>query len=262
MAAHKSALVQDTRIQREQEFHDERFAHDVARASARKFYALDGGAKTQYLALIQANCSGKKSLEYGCGPGGNALALAQAGGLVTAIDISPVAIESAQADAHAAGLNVRYEVMNAEAMSFPDQSFDLICGSGILHHLDLTRAFNEIRRTLASNGQAVFLEPLAHNPFIRLYRKLTPRMRSRDEHPLRMRDIAVAKQYFGRVDLQFFNLFTLAGKAVPETLGRRRIIPVLHEMDQFLFKLAPPLRRYAWMILIRLSKPLDGCCRS
>ena len=42
-------------------------------------------------------------------------------------------------------------------MSFADNSFDLICGTGILHHLDIHAAFHEISRTLRPDGIAVFV---------------------------------------------------------------------------------------------------------
>src|SRR3546814_1101008 len=78
--------------------------------------------------------------------------------------------------------------MNAEAMTFPDDSFDLVFGSGIIHHLDIDRAFGEIARVLRPGGRAVFIEPLGLNPAIELYRRFTPSARTPDEHPLLRRD--------------------------------------------------------------------------
>lgn len=250
-ASNSQAEIED-RIAREQRFHDERFAHDTARAPARKFYALDCGAKQSYRRALLQSCRGKRILEYGCGPGGNAIELAQAGAAVTAIDISPVAIESARSRAGALSTRVSYEVMNAEAMSFPDGSFDVICGSGILHHLDLNRAFQEIRRTLRPEGFAIFLEPLAHNPLINLYRRLTPKMRSQDEHPLRMEDLQLARRYFATFHAEFYNLFTLLAGAAP-TAMRSSLLTPLAATDRLLFKTIPFARRYAWMTVLTLS---------
>src|SRR3546814_11483257 len=79
----------------------------------------------------------------------------------TGIDISDVAIEKGRERARQKGFtNVRLEAMNAEAMTFPDDSFDLVFGSGIIHHLDIDRAFGEIARVLRPGGRAVFIEPL------------------------------------------------------------------------------------------------------
>src|SRR5205807_1094253 len=92
--------------------------------------------------------------------------------------------------AEAAGLadRVDFLVDDAHATTFPDDSFDLIVGVAILHHLDLEVALREIRRVLRPGGRAVFLEPLWHNPLLRLGRRLTPSARTPDEHPLTVQD--------------------------------------------------------------------------
>ena len=53
------------------------------------------------------------------------------------------------------------------------------------------------------------MEPLAHNPFINLFRKMTPSLRTDDEHPLRMRDLKLFEEYFSKVDVQYFHLAAL-----------------------------------------------------
>src|SRR3546814_18316951 len=74
--------------------------------------------------------------------------------------------------------------MNAEAMTFPDDSFDLVFGSGIIHHLDIDRASGEIARVLRPGGRAVFIEPLGLNPAIALYRRFPPRALTPHDPPL------------------------------------------------------------------------------
>ena len=120
---------------------------------------------------------------------------AAAGAHATGIDISPVAIEMGVREAASRGLRDRthFAVMNAEALDFPDASFDRVCGSGILHHLDLKKAYGEIARVLRPNGYGIFLEPLGHNPLINWYRRRTPQMRTEDEHPLLKSDLALAR---------------------------------------------------------------------
>jgi SAM-dependent methyltransferase len=46
--------------------------------------------------------------------------------------------------------------------------------TAVLHHLDLEVALGEVRRVLKKGGLAVFSEPLAHNPLVRLFRAVTP----------------------------------------------------------------------------------------
>ena len=57
----------------------------------------------------------------------------------TAIDISDVAVQETAEVARANGIAGSYLLMNAEETAFADNSFDLICGTGILHHLNLER---------------------------------------------------------------------------------------------------------------------------
>jgi ubiquinone/menaquinone biosynthesis C-methylase UbiE len=48
-------------------------------------------------------------------------------------------------------------VLEAENLSFSNDSFDLVCGSGILHHLDLNRSYKEIQRVLKKMVKQYFL---------------------------------------------------------------------------------------------------------
>ncbi len=73
-----------------------------------------------------------------------------------------------------------YLQMDAEQLAFRDQSFDLVVGEAILHHLDLERCFAKISRILQPAGVAVFIEPLGHNPVLNWYRRQTPGLRTPD----------------------------------------------------------------------------------
>ncbi len=133
----------------------------------------------------------KRVLLYGCGPANETDELLNAGAAsVAGIDISDVEILEAQRQAHDRGYagRVEFRVADAHETGFPDDSFDLIVGTAILHHLDLPSVLDEIRRILTPGGRAVFLEPLAHNPLLRLGRRLTPAARTDDEHPFTVQD--------------------------------------------------------------------------
>ena len=145
----------ETRKLKEKEFHNVTF-RDLTREKADKFYSIWGRTIEVYQDHLAARCKGKKVLEYGCGTGSQSFFLAQMGAEVTGIDISDVAIQKARAEAHARGLvSVKFEVMDAESLMFQDSSFDIVCGSGILHHLNLTRAYSEIARTLLPQGEGI-----------------------------------------------------------------------------------------------------------
>src|SRR3954452_18106785 len=112
----------DERLQREQEFHDHAFADD-RRLVLDKYYAVNRAAEEAYERALTSLVSGgdKDVLEYGCGQGSAAFDLAAAGNRVLGIDISPVAIEQATAQAAERGLQdlATFRVMNAEELDLP-----------------------------------------------------------------------------------------------------------------------------------------------
>jgi ubiquinone/menaquinone biosynthesis C-methylase UbiE len=199
----------------------------------------------------------RQILDYGCGPGWytQRLALHFIDAEVVGIDLSDVAVEQAARRMKKLGIcNASFQAMDAEHLTFEDESFDLVTGLGILHHLELKQALNEIERVLTPGGAAVFVEPLAHNPGLRLFRRLTPLMRTEDEHPLTMRDLKVVASCFSEVQNHFVNLTTLIAVPVPRWLGRTLFISALGACDQVLFEMLPLSRRFAWSVVIVAHK--------
>ncbi|MGB9376247.1 MAG: class I SAM-dependent methyltransferase [Mycobacteriales bacterium] len=99
------------------------------------------------------------ALEVGCGTGFFLLNLAQAGvlerGHVT--DISPGMVEVAQRNAAGLGLTVEGRVADAESIPYDDDSFDLVVGHAVLHHIpDVDLALREVLRVLRPGGRFVF----------------------------------------------------------------------------------------------------------
>ncbi len=243
------------RLKREAEFHDQVFV-DRSRASADRFYAIAGPAYQHYRSLVAEHAAGLSVLEYGCGPGSEAFDLARSGARVHAIDISPVAIELAQKKASQERVEERctFQVMNAEDLRFPDGSFDTICGSGILHHLDLARSFSEIARTLKPGGRAIFIEPLGHNVAINWYRNRTPQMRTDDEHPLLAKDLSAASKHFTRLTPQFFHLSVLATAPLQGWRHFELFRKATDRLDRMLLAPWSPLRWAAWLVVLVLEK--------
>jgi len=242
------------RIQREKEYHNIAFSGGI-RKSADKFYTIHKFSFAMLSAEMLDFCRGKKILEYGCGPGSHSFILAQSAALVTSIDISDFAIKEAQEKAANEGINnISFKEMNAEALDFDDDSFDMVYGNAIIHHLDLKKAYTEVNRVLKKGGRAYFYEPLGHNFFINLYRKFTPRMRTIDEHPLLMQDIHFTKSFFDNVNVRFFHLTTLMCVPLRNLKAYDAIIKFFHKTDKVLFRLFPFLKRYAWYCIIEIKK--------
>jgi len=248
-----------TRLDRERAFHDRAFSEQT-RAEVRRFYSVTGALRAWYEAELARRAPGADVLEYGCGPGSAAYLLADRGAVVTGIDLSPVAIDLARQEGERRWLENRldFRVMDAEHLEFGDDSFDLVCGSGIIHHLDPDRAYAEISRVLHPRGAAVFIEPMGHNPLINAYRNRTPQLRTVDGHPLRMADLKRAARWFGSVETRFFTLTSLAAVPLRGWSGFGGVVRALDRVDAALFKVLPPLRRQAWMVGMVLSDPLGG----
>jgi ubiquinone/menaquinone biosynthesis C-methylase UbiE len=101
----------------------------------------------------------ERSLEIGAGTGYFSLNLLQAGvvGEATCTDISPGMVSALGENAERLGLNVRAARADAESLPFGNESFDLVLGHAVLHHLpDLQKAFSEFHRVLRPGGRIAF----------------------------------------------------------------------------------------------------------
>src|ERR1700761_3399006 len=112
--------------------------------------ALGGGGEPRF----------EDALEIGSGTGYFSLNLMQQGiiGKLTATDISPGMLDRLATTAEGLGLDdVTTVVTEAETLPFDDESFDLVLGHAVLHHIpDLDRAFSEFKRVLRPGGSIVF----------------------------------------------------------------------------------------------------------
>jgi SAM-dependent methyltransferase len=165
-----------------------------------------------------------------------------------------VAIERARvAAAGITGGRVEYRVQDAHDLQFRDGSFDLVCGTGIIHHLDIDRAIPEVRRVLREGGRAVFYEPVAHNPLVNLYRVATPSKHTPDEHPLTMGDIRRIRSGFASMEARFFDLLSIFAIPFLRLPGAMSLFRMLERVDRSVLAKMTPMHRWAATVV------LDGC---
>jgi ubiquinone/menaquinone biosynthesis C-methylase UbiE len=111
---------------------------------------------------------GHTILDVGCGTGNLTMAAkirAGTDGEVYGIDAAPEMIQKAERKAAEKQLNIRYQVGLIEDIPFPDNKFDVVVSSLMLHHLpkDLKRqGIAEVSRVLKPCGRfvAVDLDPI------------------------------------------------------------------------------------------------------
>jgi ubiquinone/menaquinone biosynthesis C-methylase UbiE len=100
----------------------------------------------------------ERILDIACGPGLVSLRLAALvgdQGAVTGTDLSGRMVETAQRHALTQGvLQARFERADAEALPFPDASFDaVVCALGLMYVPDPARALREMCRVLKPGGR-------------------------------------------------------------------------------------------------------------
>jgi SAM-dependent methyltransferase len=247
------------RLQREAEFHDTKYS--TGEESYPSHYSV-GPTQYVYTQMRDAlgDLNGKHVLEVGCGEGWITRELAQRGAIVSAFDISPQAAENTRKVLAADNLLERCTVgvMPAERLSYADDSFDIALGFAIIHHLDLGKALAELHRVLKPGGVGYFAEPLATNPAIALYRRLTPQYRTPDERPLVLSELPGLLSAFRTYEHREFYLTALGAIALTYVPGGARLFPSLsnglHRIDRALLRAVPALGSWAWYTLLKVTK--------
>jgi ubiquinone/menaquinone biosynthesis C-methylase UbiE len=141
--------------------------HDAAADEYDAKWGIDFGATGQQqvrakLAKALGGLNGRAfgdGLEIGSGTGYFSLNLLQLGVIrrLTATDISPGMLQRLAATADSLGVEVETVETEAETLPFEDESFDIVFGHAVLHHIpDLHRAFAEFRRVLRPGGVVAF----------------------------------------------------------------------------------------------------------
>ncbi len=189
--------------------------------------------------------SADRVLELGCGTGLFTQKFAKAGCRIDAVDVSLPLLEQARSKTFDSPVTFRLD--DAEELSFKDASFDVVIGSSVLHHLDVSIALPEIRRVLKPGGRMAFAEPNMMNPQIAMQRKVPLLRRLAGESPeetafIRWRiDQQLRDAGFGDVRIRPFDFLH---PAVP-----RPLIPVVKAVGGT-FERLPGLREIAGSLII------------
>lgn len=218
----------------------------------KKYYTATGRSKQYVEDWIAEHSPNKVFLDYACGNGFNAISAAKnKAKLAIGIDISPQSVRNARADAKAAGVegNTFFVQADAEDTKLPANSVDSVICSGMLHHLDLSCALPELKRVLKPGGKILAVEALDYNPFIKLYRNLTPSMRTEWEksHILSLKDVRYAETLFSVGEIKYWHITSIL------TPHLERLRGFFDKLDTTLTRI-PYVQRMAWIFTFEMTK--------
>jgi SAM-dependent methyltransferase len=97
---------------------------------------------------------GERWLDLATGTGAVALRAARAGARVTAQDLAPALVETARRLATKQGLEVRFDLGDAERLPYPDASFDVVSSAhGVVFATDHSAVASELARVCRPGGR-------------------------------------------------------------------------------------------------------------
>lgn len=226
--------------------------------SNRKFYEVARVGYRFQENWLKKRCNGKKVLVLGCGEGAESFFLAKNGAEVIGIDIADGAIENSKQNALKEGVSDKTDflVMDAENLKFEENTFDIITASGMIHHIDFSKAILEMLRVIKPDGEIICIEPLKYNPVFQLYRKLTPHLRTKweAEHILGKKEIFLPKKYFKKVEPHFYYFAVFLVVPFRRAKIFNPLLSFLEFIDSIILKL-PIIRWLAWQVVFIISGP-------
>ncbi len=109
--------------------------------------------------------AGKTVVDIGCGGGILAESMARKGAQVTGIDLSEKALKVADLHSLESGIQVRYELVAAEALAVREPAqFDVVTCMEMLEHVPDPASIVQACATLVKPGGQVFFSTLNRNP--------------------------------------------------------------------------------------------------
>ena len=242
----------------------------LANFSNMKYYSISRSSFAYRDSLLYSNIDNKVALDYCCGSGEICIEMVKNGAKkVYGIDISDVATNNSKVLAQEAGVgdSCTFEVMDAEHLTYDDNTFDVIHEYGALHHLELEAALRETSRVLKPGGSFICTEALRHNPITHWYRSRTVngstwmgrtvylRTKYEFEHILGVPEIMLGKKYFENVSIRFFHLFALAAVPFRKTFFFPFLLSLLEGLDNIVLRI-PYIQRLAWVGVIEYKNPI------
>lgn len=266
--------MQDEILRKERQFHDQwAAAIDLDGIRVADYFEACTAPENRFILKQLGDLRGQSLLDLGCGAGENSVYFAMQGAQCVAADYSPGMVDVALKLAEQNQVTIAGRVINAMAIEVPDNTFDIVYASNLLHHIpDPKLAIREMHRVLKPGGKACFWDPLKHNPVINVYRRIATKVRTDDETPLDINIVNFVRSQFSHTcydtfwlaTLWIFLCFYLIEKVDPnqERYWKKIILEHdrlsstylrLEKLDRQLKRL-PLIKRFAWNLAVVATK--------
>lgn len=218
-----------------------------------------------YQLAIEKYFLGSIALDFGCGPGDNSIRFASIGYKVKGFDISQANINMADKVflKYFPDTRPNFIVSTAENLPYEDNSFDIIIGIDILHHVDIEKSIKECWRVLKPRGSAIFREPIEVKLFetirnLWIIKKIFPKSASfenhitEDEKKLTSHDLKIIEKTFLNLEIERFLFLSRLDKIFRKKDSTKKSL--LEVCDYYLFKFFPFLKPLGGAVIIKLKK--------
>lgn len=267
-------MTDQAKLIREEQFHDA-WARSLRPEDVLVIESFEGPAALENAYIVRAfgDVKGKRILDLGCGAGEGAIYFATRGAQTSGCDISEEFLKVGRSTAERFGVRVDFKKADTAALPFADESFDFVYGNGILHHVDLFKTAQEVRRVLKKGGRAAFIEPLPYNPAINVYREMAKGVRTEDEKPLSFKKLDGLKPFFSEYSHAEFWFLTLLvfihfyavrrwnpskvrywKKVIEDGESYRGMLESLAKADETILGMLPFLRPLCWNTVVLVTK--------
>jgi 2-polyprenyl-3-methyl-5-hydroxy-6-metoxy-1,4-benzoquinol methylase len=219
------------------------------------------GPEGRYAVRQLGDLKGKSIVDVGAGLGVASLYFAELGAQVHAVDMAEERLQALRSEAEKLELADRITCHHATAEKLPldDGSVDHVFTKSVLIHTDLERAGQECYRIMKPGGRAVFLEPMAHNPLVNLYRNtLAPKTWKEITNYFTKERIKILAGCFDDMQEKRFHLTGFGAFVFQFALRKPALFHatagITSLADRMLFTVLPPSRNLAWFTVMTCQK--------
>lgn len=229
------------------------------------------GGAVQFLSNRLGDLGGKVMLDSGCGEGKMSVFFALQGAKVIGIDKSHEQICEAIRLADSCGVanNCKFLVGTSEQMPFNSDSIDLVFSRSAIQYMERDKVLGEYVRIVKPGGDVALVENLPYNPFIvgyRVCRKMLAKTAQESEYVesikgyIKFNEIERLKSKFSLTDSSSHHLFRMVSLYLvwrfPFSAFAQWLDCFLSVMDDFIFRMLPPSRRFAWYVAVYFKKKI------